>query len=117
MIGSFGLSISVYCQWMFLYQRYRFIDLKVPDIERVNYLTYLLGCSSALGCLGVGAFQDVNATTLHYFCADLTFIGFNIYLLINTWYIDHWIMKADEKYKRGWFRSLISLVGPICFVP
>jgi len=101
---------------MFLYQRYRFIELKVPQIKRLNYLTYLLGCISALGCMCVGAFQVVNALTIHYISADLTFIGFNIYLLINTWYIDPRIMKADEKYKRGCFRCLISFVGPICFI-
>jgi len=116
MIGSLGLSISVCCQWMFFYQRYRFIDLKVPEIKRVNYLTYLLGCVSALGCMCVGAFQFVNALTIHFISADLTFIGFNIYLLINTWYIDPRLMKADQKYKRGWLRCLISLVGPICFI-
>merc|ERR1719233_418789 len=66
MIGSLGLSISVCCQWMFLYQRYRFIELKVPQIWRVNYLTYLLGCSSALGCMGVGAFRCVDASTIHW---------------------------------------------------
>merc|ERR1719285_482359 len=95
MIGSLGLSVSVSCQWMFLYQRFRFIDLKVPGIKRVNYLTYLLGCFSALGCMGVGAFQFVNGKVIHYFCADVTFLGFNIYLLINTWYIDPMIEKAD----------------------
>jgi len=116
MIGSLGLSISVCCQWMFLYQRYRFIELKVPRIKLVNWLTYLLGSTSAFGCMCVGAFQFVNAFTIHNVAADVTFIGFNIYLLINTWYIDPRIMIADEKYKRGWFRCLISLVGPICFV-
>merc|ERR1719289_609379 len=53
---------------------------------------------------------------MHNISAFWTFIGYNIYLLINTWYIDPRIMIADEKYKRGWFRCLISLVGPICFV-
>merc|ERR1719204_1632421 len=116
MIGSLGLSISVCCQWMFLYQRFRFIDFKVPDIKRVNLLTYLLGCISALGCMGVGAFQWVNAEPIHDICADGTFIGFNIYLLINTWYIDPRIKKADAQYKIGLYRRLISLSGPICFV-
>merc|ERR1719204_860805 len=116
MIGSLGLSISVCCQWMFLWQRFKFIDVKVPDIKRVNYLTYILGSSSALGCMGVGAFQWVNALIIHYICADLTFIGYNIYLLINTWYIDPRIEKADAQYKCGLHRRLISLSGPICFV-
>merc|ERR1719193_807974 len=116
MVGSLGLSISVCCQWMFLYQRYRFIELKVPRIKLVNYLTYLLGSISAFGCMCVGAFQFVNAFTIHYIAADLTFFGFNIYLLINTWYIDPRIMIADEKYKRGWFRRLLSLSGAICIV-
>merc|ERR1719397_609670 len=116
MIGSLGLSISTCCQWMFLYLRYRFIELKVPQIKLVNYLTYLLGCASAFGCMCVGAFQFVNAFTIHYISADVTFIGFNIYLLINTWYIDPRIMKADAKYKCGLFRRLISLAGPICFL-
>merc|ERR1719369_1924230 len=60
MIGSLGLSISVCCQWMALYLRFKFIDLKVPHIKKVNYYTYLLGCFSALGIMGVGAFQYVN---------------------------------------------------------
>merc|ERR1719510_2619396 len=52
MIGSLGLSISAFCQGIFLYQRYRFIELKLPQLKGVNYLTYLLGCASALGCMG-----------------------------------------------------------------
>merc|ERR1719397_2225345 len=56
MIGTLGMSISAFCQWVFIYQRYRFIELKVPNIWRVNYFNYLLGCVSAFGCLGVGPF-------------------------------------------------------------
>merc|ERR1719419_398496 len=56
MIGSLGLSVSVCCQWMFLYQRYRFIEQKVPRIKLVNYLTYLLGCISALAFAANGCF-------------------------------------------------------------
>merc|ERR1719397_917294 len=54
MIGNLGLSISVCCLWMVLYQRYRFIGFKVPEIKRANYLLFLEGCFSALGCMGVG---------------------------------------------------------------
>merc|ERR1719285_398280 len=112
MLGSFGISISVCCMWMFFYLRYSFIALKVPEIKVVNYSTYLLGCFSALACLGVGAVQWVNNTTLHSICAYVSFFGFNVYLLINTWYIDLKIMKFDSGYKRGLLRCLFSLPGP-----
>merc|ERR1719334_2682037 len=88
MVGGLGMSISACSQWMFLFLRYRFIELKVPQIKRVNYITYLVGCISALGMMGVGSFQWTNDFIVHTLCANVTFVGYNMYLLINTWYID-----------------------------
>jgi len=116
MIGSLGLSISAVCQWVLLYLRYRFIDMKDPEIHRVNYYTYLLGFVSALGCMGVGAFQSSNGIVIHLCCAYLNFVGFNIYLLIHTWYIDPRLEKADPQYQRGLLRCIISITGPVCFL-
>merc|ERR1719397_107612 len=116
MIGTLGMSISAFCQWVFIYQRYRFIELKVPNIWRVNYFNYLLGCVSAFGCLGVAAFERVHNVWVHFVWAIIAFVGYNIYLLINTWWIDPRIEKADVQYKRGLLRCLISMVGPVCVV-
>merc|ERR1719419_1790020 len=51
MIGSLGLSLSAVCTWMLLYLRYKFIHMKDPGIDQVNYFTYLVGSVGALGAM------------------------------------------------------------------
>merc|ERR550534_3631399 len=116
MIGSLGLSLSAACTWMLLYLRYIFIHMKDPDIDQVNYRTYLLGSVGALGAMGVGAFQLSNAEDIHFVCAFLNFVPQTIYILIHTWYIDPRVEKLHPEYKRGVLRRVTSIMGVVSFV-
>lgn len=116
MIGSFGLGATCVFLLPVLYFRYLFVDHKAPEYATSNMAGFCLGVACSFGVMGVGSVQFPNCQWLHVVCADLTFFGFTLYCLFQTYYLDYAVMKMDPLYKRGWWRIATSCICPIAIV-
>merc|ERR1712060_556102 len=43
-------------------------------------------------------------------------VGWDIYIILNTWWIDPRIEKVDMRYKRGLLRCIISITSPVWLI-
>lgn len=92
-IGVIGLGISSFALSLLALQRYTEVTLlaqTLPDelrrhLQRRNTIALAFGFGSALGILGVGAFNVSYLYVVHYSFAGAGFFGLFAYCLIQTW--------------------------------
>jgi len=137
-IGSFGLGISsffVYHAIMFRYLHTKLLfetfleqeSQTTPMLprkgiigrtrfERVNYWTWCLGVMCTIFGFGIGCFQVIYWTYVHYTCAIGMFAGFTIYALIHTFYIDRKLRTHVPDYTIPVIREACSILSPLFMV-
>jgi len=137
-IGSFGLGISAF----FVYHaiKFRYLHTKLlwaehieqdsettpmllrkrvvrrTRFERVNYWTWCLGVLCTVFGFGIGCFQVSSWTYVHYICAIGMFLGFTIYALIHTFYIDRKLSRKIPCYTIPVIRVVSSILSPLLMV-